>query len=129
MFESFTSTVFTVSLVFMVLILVIRYIEVSFSIKFISKIFRVCDPSVQRFVSYFSNKILYFSNKIKQFLLVHLYRMSSDKAKIILRETLGRHGSLLDKLRGNGPRSPEEKTGDNVSPYLREISRIDRKEE
>ena len=129
MFSGPISIIFVVSLGVILLILVLRYIEVTFKIKFISNIFRVCDPFVQRAVSSVSIVVLKFSAKAKRFLLVHLYHFSSDAAKSIFKETMDRREILLNKLRGGQPNLSGEKIDEGVSPYLKEIPRIDRKEE
>ena len=129
MLSGSTSVVFVASLGVIMAVLLLRYIEVSFRFKILSKIFRACDPIVQRGISSVSVVILRFSARIKQFLLVHLYNVSSEAAKTIFKETMDRREMLLNKLRGNQPNLSKEKVDDNVSPYLREIPRIDRGEE
>ena len=121
------SLVFFVSIGVIILLMVLRYIEVSWRFHLISKIFRACDPFVQVVVSRLSIVILKISTKTKRFVLIHLFHFSSETVKAIFRETMNRRAVLLQKLRGNRPKLVEEKLNENVSPYLRAISSIDRK--
>jgi len=124
-----TSAIFFVSIGSIILLLFLRYVEVSWRFRLISNVFRLCDPFVQVVVSRLSVIILRVSTKIKHFVLIHIFHISSETARAIFRETMDRKTILLQKLRGNRPRLVAEKVNENVSPYLRAISSVDRKGE
>jgi len=122
-----TSSIFFISIGSIILLLFLRYVEVSWRFRIISNIFRLCDPFVQAVVSRLSVTILRVSTKIKHFVLIHIFHISSETVRAIFRETMDRKATLLQKLRGNRPRLATERLNENVSPYLRAISNIDRK--
>ena len=122
-----TSFVFFTSIGIIILLIILRYVEVSWKFRLISKIFRICDPLVQVIVSRLSVSILNVLTKIKRFVFVHFFHFSSETSKAIFRETMDRKMILLQKLKGSRPRFAAEKLNENVSPYLRAISNIDRK--
>ncbi len=129
MFSEAPSIVLVSSLVVIVVIIIARFFEERFGVHTLSVVFRRADPYVQKVVTKMSIIILNVSLRIKRFVLVRMYHFSTDATKNIVRETVARRDALLDTLRGNRQPLARERTEEDVSPYLREISRIDRKEE
>lgn len=110
--------IFGISIGLMFVALVSYY----FNFKFLKKL----DPAVQRLVSRVSYLILKMLEKAEKFLLVHLYRMSADKVRQIIDNASSRKEILLDRLRGNTPKLSKQMVDQSVSPFLREIPKIDR---
>ena len=125
MFSGVTSIVFIGALGVIVFLLLLRFLEVKMHFSLLGSF----DKKVQKGVSYLSVFVLKYSVYIKRFLLVHLYHVSAETTKSLLRQGAEKRETILEKLRGNKPKPAGEKNDENVSPYLREISRIDRKEE
>jgi len=112
-----TTIIFAVSIV---LILVI-FLEVKLSFKFLRRF----DSAIQSFVSRVSQKVLKISTRAESYLLVHLYKMSADTVKTLFREATDRRDALLEKLQGSGQKFLTQKATQNVSPYFKEIPKID----
>lgn len=129
MFSEAPSVALVSSLVVIVIIIIARFFEERLGVHTLSVVFRRADPYVQKVVTKMSIIILNVSLHIKRFVLVHMYHFSTDATKNIMRETVARRDALLDTLRGNRQTLARERAEEDVSPFLREISRIDRKEE
>lgn len=118
---SVITTIFFISIATMLLVLVSRYFRLGFLRKY--------DPATQAFVTKLSSRTLLFSNKIKRFVLVHFYKMSTNLVKDVLKNTGQKSEGLMEKLKGSTPKLSRQRVDEGVSPYLREISKIDRRGE
>lgn len=125
MISGTTSIVLISSVGVMVFLIVLRVIESRFRFS----LFGTFDPFVQRLVTYASIIVLRCSTFIKEFLLVHVYHVSSATTKGLLKRSKEKKESLLNALGGTAPRASEKNNNENVSPFLKEISRVDREEE
>lgn len=125
MISGVTSIIFLASLGVIVFLFILRLFEVQLRFNTFGKL----DPAVQKMVTKTSVITLRYSIYIKEFLLVHVYRVSSDTTKAFLKRSKEKRESLLNTLGGVTPRPQEKDSEENVSPFLKEISRIDRKEE